>query len=78
MQNIFGQNLLNRRKALGLTQEQLAVKLKVDAAQNTLSNIYTLLFDIKTYKEIYDCKHFIFQSNIYSSNRFNIWNFMTL
>ena len=29
MQNIFGQNLLNRRKALGLTQEQLAVKLKV-------------------------------------------------
>ena len=29
MQNIFGQNLLNRRKALGLTQEQLAAKLKV-------------------------------------------------
>ena len=29
MQNIFGQNLLNRRKALRLTQEQLAAKLKV-------------------------------------------------
>ena len=29
MQNIFRQNLLNRRKALGLTQEQLAAKLKV-------------------------------------------------
>ena len=29
MQNIFRQNLLNRRKALGLTQEQLAAKLNV-------------------------------------------------